>query len=104
MMSKAEAELFTRERSDYARLMSRKTKAELRGIFIGNLAEDGMESLSLNNYSKDELVNAIIEFDFPLAKINEATHVLYHDEWKNDVCDYCRAEAAMLPPNVQPPF
>jgi hypothetical protein len=58
----------------------------------------------VKNYSKDELISAILAFEYPIPKLNEAIHVRYHGEWKNDICDYCRAEAAMLPPNVQPPF
>jgi hypothetical protein len=104
LMSKTAAELFQREHDASARTLTRMTKTALRSRFINDLAEDGMQSLSVNNYSKDELISAILNLSFPIAKLNEAIHVRYHDEWKNDACDYCRAETAMIDPAAQPPF
>ena len=106
MMTTTEAKRFRIDHDTAARMLNRMSKAQLKTVFIRNMQERGMEMLYGGPVSKDELISAILAFEYPIAMLNEAIHVLYHDsaQCPNEVCDYCRAEVAMLDPTAQPPF
>ena len=80
-MSELQARTIREARDGYVQSLSRKTKAALgREILFGGPA------------SKTELITALVELRYPLAKLNEAIHVLYHSaEFPNDACEHCNA-------------
>src|ERR1700751_3906948 len=106
MMSETEAKRFRIDHDNAARMLNRMSKEQLKTVFVRNLQERGMEILYGGPVSKDELISSILNFSYPIAMLNEAIHVLYHAsaQCPNEVCDYCRAEVAMLGPTAQPAF
>ena len=91
-MSELQARTIREARDGYVQSLSRKTKAALAALHREELAALGREILFGGPASKTELITALVELRYPLAKLNEAIHVLYHSaEFPNDACEHCNA-------------
>jgi hypothetical protein len=95
MFTEAEAREYRTAHDHEAIRLTRMTKAALEIEYNRTLAAHGITRLYGGPGSKDELISSILSYSYPNDKLNESIHVLYHTEWKLDVCEYC---------NAQPPF
>jgi hypothetical protein len=89
-MTITEAQTFRAAHDAEVRKLSRKSRAELASIDAAELAARGMQRLYGGPHSKDELINEIIGFHYPLERLNETTHILYHkpgESWS--ACEWC---------------
>jgi hypothetical protein len=92
-MTAAEARALRLAHDDAARRYGRMPKAKLAAAYRKALAERGQEILLGGPASKDELVAAILGLDYPIARLNEAIHVAWHDTaWPG--CPHCAERAA----------
>lgn len=90
-MTSNEAKKLRIDHDACARMLNRMTVANLRIVHARNLSAHGREILFGGPQSKDELISAILELSgFGIAKLNEAIHVLAHDGWKNEICEFCQ--------------
>jgi hypothetical protein len=67
----------------------------LREIDRQQLAGQGSERLMGGPVTKDELVSAIVEREYPLTKLNEAIHAAHHgpdESWP--ACGFCAGTGA----------
>lgn len=91
MFTTQEAKRFRVDHDNAAKILNRLTIAKLKVVYARNLSERGQSILFGGPSGKDELISAILAFEYPIAKLNESIHVLYHvDGWKNDVCEFCQ--------------
>lgn len=89
-MNETQARTLIEARSGYTQTISRKTANVLRIMFREDQAERGMQTLFGGPVTKQELISALVELHYPLTKLNEATHVLYHSaEFPNEACPWC---------------
>ena len=93
LMNPTQARIYFEARGAYAKRVSRLSRATLATDYRAELADRGMSLLYGGPATKDELLTAIINLRYPVAKINEATHVLYHSsDFPNEVCAYCNPD------------
>jgi hypothetical protein len=72
------------------RALSRMTVAELRRTEQAHLTAQGLTRILGGPGSKDEVLRAIIDAEFPADLMNEASHVLYHKPGENwSACEHC---------------
>ena len=73
---------YRQARSKRAKALNRQTAPTLR---------DAVRSAGLifGDLSKDELVAAVLEVEYPLALEHEAIHILHHRDWQNSACEWC---------------
>jgi len=93
-MSVEQARLFRAAHEGEVRALNRKTIGQLREIHRAELAGRGAEILFGGPSGKDELMAAILEFRYPMAQLNETTHILYHNPgecWS--ACKFCHPHA-----------
>ena len=91
-MNELQARTFREAHDGYVRSIYRKPKATLAAMYRDELADQGKQILFGGPGSKDELISALTELRYPLAKLNESIHVLYHDsEVVNEACEFCNA-------------
>ena len=84
MMSTDEARQFRQNHDAEARLLARKSKAQLEQI----AAE--YRTRIFGQSSKQELTSEILGYQFPAARLNEAIHVLHHKPGENwSACNIC---------------
>lgn len=89
-MNETQARTFFEARTAYIQRINRSTKAELASIYREDMREQGRQIIFGGPSTKAELINALVELHYPLAKVNEATHVLYHSaDFPNEVCAWC---------------
>lgn len=90
-MMAADAARDLRTRHDTAaRALTRKTRGQLAVIYRDAQRTQGIELLHGGPGSKDELINAIMAIWYPPGQLNEAIHVLYHQDsagWS--ACEHC---------------
>ena len=91
-MNETEARTFREAHDAYAKRLTRTAKAQLANMYRLELADLGMTSVYGGPQSKDELISALMELRYPVATLNEGTHVLYHDVIWPD-CQHCQAVA-----------
>lgn len=91
-MNETQARTFFEARSGYTQRISRNTKAALATLYSVDQAERGVTTVFGGPATKQELISALVELHYPLAKMNEASHVLYHGEYANDACAYCNPD------------
>lgn len=85
-MNETQARVFREAHDHYVKTISRKSKTQLVTLTDQEMTVYG----GTRHWSKDELVSALVELRYPLAKLNESIHVLYHvDGITNDVCEWC---------------
>ena len=90
VVNETQARTIREAHDGYVRSIYRKPKATLAQMYRSELADRGTYSLYGGPVSKDELISALVELCYPLAKMNESVHVLYHrDGITNDVCEWC---------------
>jgi hypothetical protein len=95
MMTYTEAKAFQASLTDDTRKLTRTRKAELVAIYRAELEREGVILVAGGPATRDEYVNNILNRRYPLASVNEATHVLYHapsSRW--DACEHCAAMPA----------
>lgn len=95
MMTHAEAKAFAGYMNDDVRKLSRLRKTDLQEIRRAELLAEGVVWESGGPRTKDDLVNDILNRRYPLARVNEATHVLYHApsaRWS--ACEHCDTKPA----------
>lgn len=93
MMTYAEAKSFQMRLTADTRALAKTRKAELQAIRAADLAREGIVTVFGGPVTKDELLNDILNRRYPLAQVNEATHVLYHApsaRW--EACEHCQAK------------
>lgn len=91
MFTTQEAKKFRTDHDACARMLNRLTVAKLKVVYARNLNERGQSILYGGPSGKDELISAILAFEYPITKLNESIHVLYHvDGWKLDICEWCQ--------------
>lgn len=80
-----------REQHDaYVRGLWRKPRGTLAALCRREMAARGRQMLYGGPASKDELTSALAGLRFPLARLNEAIHVLHHDqESSSSACRWC---------------
>lgn len=89
-MTADEARDFRQAHDTYARELSRLPKARLALRYGQQLASRGVVLLGGGPVGKDELISALMRERFPLDRLNESIHVLYHqdsDGWS--ACEHC---------------
>ena len=87
-MTRDQAEALRAAHDTEAKLLNRKPKYELVAIYQSEGGYGG------GTWSKDDLLGSILEKRFPMARQNEAIHVLHHDVTWPD-CQWCPAEVDM---------
>jgi len=92
MFTKSQAKEFNLSYQAEVRFLSRMSKQGLQRVHARNMNELGMQMLYGGPASKDELITAILDMHgMGIAKLNEATHVLYHSsECPNEACNFCQ--------------
>ena len=68
-----------------ARVLTKRTRASLDTEYRAN-----HPGIWYRSMTKDELVNALVHDRYPIERLNEAIHVLYHgpgERWPS--CDWC---------------
>lgn len=87
-MTREQAEALRAARDTDARLLSRKPKYELVAIYQSEGGYGG------GTWSKDDLLGSILEMRFPMARQNEAIHVLHHEPGTvgSSACEWCRCQ------------
>ena len=91
-MNETEARTLREAHDGYVKSIYRKPKAQLAALYRDEQAARGIQTLYGGPASKDELISALTELRYPLAKMNESIHVLYHGGGiVNDACDQCKA-------------
>ena len=85
-MTREHAEALRAARAHEARLLSRKPKHELVAIYQ---SEGGFGG---GTWSQGDLISSILEKCYPVARENEAIHVLHHKATWPD-CEFCQATA-----------
>lgn len=94
MMTPDEARELRKDCDDYVAFWSRQPKRALANIYRLLLAEQGRQLLGGGPVTKDEYLSAITGIRFPVARRNEANHVLYHrpgESWP--ACEWCHPHA-----------
>lgn len=89
-MDQTQAAQLRIEHDHYVRQIWRKPVHELKTIYRRELADRGTQLLYGGPAGKDELTNAIVGLRYPVAQLNESTHVLYHkpgEYWS--ACEWC---------------
>jgi hypothetical protein len=90
MMTETEARELSKAHGEYARGAWRMTKAALASLYRAEISAQGTHLLYGGPGSKDELASAVVALRFPAAALNEAIHVLHHqdsDGWS--ACEHC---------------
>ena len=82
-MTKDQAHATRTARGNEARLLSRKSKAELVAIYQSEGGYGG------GDWTKVDLEMSVLAIRYPVARDNEAVHVLYHDDVVWDGCGFC---------------
>lgn len=92
-MNETQARILREAHDGYVKSIYRKPKAQLATMYRAELAAQGTTLVYGGPASKDELVSALVELRYPLAKMNESIHVLWHTgEIRNEVCEYCNPD------------
>ena len=68
--------------------LKRARKAELEAAYAAELERVGI-IFNHRPATKDSLMNDILNRRYPLAQVNEASHVLYHRDVIWPACDHC---------------
>lgn len=92
MMTYAEAKNLNGRYQDALRRLSRMRKPALAALLARQDAADRRTRLIGGPRTKDEFLRELLDLDFPVAGLNEATHVLYHApsaRW--EACEHCQA-------------
>jgi hypothetical protein len=80
---------FRAARDAEARRLTRISRVDLERENAAELALRDTRRI-YGKLSKDELIREILGYRYPVARLNEATHVLYHapgETWS--ACDWC---------------
>ena len=89
-MDEIQARTLREAHDGYVRRLSRMTVAALRNLYREELAGQGSQLLFGGPSGKDELISALTGLRYPLEKLNESIHVLYHrDGIVNSACELC---------------
>jgi hypothetical protein len=79
--------------------LSRLGATTLRELEGAQLAAQGVQRVAGGPASRDELVGAIVDAEFPRALMDEASHVLYHkpgETW--GACQWCQPRVSTARP------
>lgn len=73
-----------------ARKLSHMSAPKLREVIAAEFASQGRTSLTgFARHSRDELVGEILEIRYPHERLNEAIHVMYHQQGGSSACEWC---------------
>lgn len=103
-MSKDFADALRAARDSDVRALSRMTRHELVVLERAELAAAGFERLAGGPTSKQELISEIVNRRYPIARQNEAIHVLHHqpgEVWS--ACEFCACQVTTLAPSTMVP-
>lgn len=89
-MTRDQAAALITARGTDAKLLGRKPKHELVAIYQ---SEGGFGG---GTWFKGDLVSSILEKRFPMARQNEATHVLHHEGGGFSACEFCRCQQTWM--------
>ena len=90
LMSPDEAHAFRADHDNYVKALYRMTKGELAVLHRSQLRADGVEIIYGGPVTKDEYARDILARRYPIDKLNEAGHVLFHGHpasWQD--CPWC---------------
>ena len=104
MMTGAEGKDLRERHGRTAKLLSRMSRDDLAALHRTALRERGTILLHGGPQSKDELIGALLELDFPAARMNEASHVLHHQDLNWPACEWCKRAGDRMPVDTGPPF
>lgn len=96
-MTRDQAAALITARGTDAKLLGRKPKHELVAIYQ---SEGGFGG---GTWSKQDLMNSIVEMRYPVARYNEATHVLYHEGGGFSACEFCQCQTTWTAPSELAP-
>lgn len=91
-MTRDQAAALITARGTDAKLLGRKPKHELVAIYQ---SEGGFGG---GTWAKGDLVSSILGKRFPMARQNEATHVLHHEGGGFSACEFCRCQVTWTAP------
>jgi hypothetical protein len=95
LMNETAARIFLEASGAYAARLANKSKAALAAMYAADLAEAGRSILVGTPTTHGELTGALLELHYPLGKLNESIHVLYHTpEFPNEACHICTPDSA----------
>ncbi len=90
MMTESEAREYRTMHDAEVRRLSRMTRKSLVIEDRSELASRGIERLYGGPGNKDEFIREILGYRYPVDKLNESIHVLYHkpgETW--EACEHC---------------
>ncbi len=90
LMSEHEASEYRRAHDRDVRMLNRLSKKALREISAAELAESGIIRVAGGPVTKAEFITEILDRRWPITRLNETSHVLYHhsgERWS--ACDWC---------------
>jgi hypothetical protein len=89
-MNETEARTLREAHNAYVKRLSRMSRYNLEHAYRADLADRGRQVISGGPVSKDDLIAALCDLHYPVAKLNEATHTLYHTPGAtNSACELC---------------
>lgn len=94
-MTREQAQALRTARDTDAKLLSRKPKHELVAIYQ---SEGGFGG---GTWSKQDLTGSILSKRFPVARQNEAIHILWHEgsAGHNTACEFCQCQETWTAPS-----
>jgi hypothetical protein len=97
-MNETEARTLREAHNAYVKRINRKTLPALKGDYRNDLADRGIIQAYGGPVSRDEVISALCELHYPIAKLNEAIHVIAHagELWPD--CPFCQANRELVRP------
>lgn len=92
-MTREHAEALRSAREMETRILSRHPKHVLVAIYQ---SEGGLGG---GTWSKDDLTGSILEKRYPIARHNEAGHVLHHEGGGFSACEFCQCQETWTAPS-----
>jgi hypothetical protein len=90
LMTETQARVYREAWNAAVKRYSKMSKAQLQAEEAALRAEQGIGRVYGGPHSKDEWVNAVLELrGYTTAKLNETTHVLYHQDGVWVGCGLC---------------
>lgn len=102
MMTTSQARALQDAHGQDARDLCNTPKTMLQALRHEMLAAEGVVTIYGGPVTRDELVNDILSRRYPVDKLNEAAHVLYHEPgqvWS--ACEHCTTGPEPAPPAGQ---
>jgi hypothetical protein len=96
-MNETQARMFREGHNTYVNRLARMSKGALVIEWQDDMADRGMTTLFGGPRTKDELISELVEMRYPLAQVNEASHVVGHQGVVWPACKWCQANLTAAP-------